>query len=183
MMRSSRDCISMQNDVIDGLDWMIKQGITDPDRVCIVGGSYGGYVALVAAYKTPERFRCAVSFAGITDISMTNTRMLNFDFGALRFGRIQRGDEARANSPLYHVDDISIPLLIVHGDVDRSVMVEQSRDFVAALIKSDKPHRYIEQANGDHHLSIQSHRLELFEAMDTFLSKHLNPDHRPASPL
>ena len=175
--------MSMQNDVIDGLDWMIKQGITDPDRVCIVGGSYGGYVALVAAYKTPERFRCAVSFAGITDISMTNTRMLNFDFGALRFGRIQRGDEARANSPLYHVDDISIPLLIVHGDVDRSVMVEQSRNFVAALIESDKPHRYIEQANGDHNLSIQSHRLELFEAMDTFLSKHLDPLHRPASPL
>ena len=114
-----------------------------------------------------------MSFAGITDISMANTRMLNFDFGALRFGRIQQGDEARANSPLYHTVEIGVPLLIVHGDVDRSVMVEQSREFVESLIESKKPHRYIEQANGDHHLSIQSHRLELFEAMDSFLNEHL----------
>jgi len=58
----------MQDDVIDGLDWMIAQGFTDPARVCFVGASYGGYVALTAAFQTPQRIRCAVSFAGVADL-------------------------------------------------------------------------------------------------------------------
>jgi dipeptidyl aminopeptidase/acylaminoacyl peptidase len=71
------------------------------------------------------------------------------------------------------VEKIGVPLLIVHGDADRSVMIEQSRTFVAALEKAGKPHRYIEQADGDHYLSSQNHRLEFFHAMDAFLRGHL----------
>ncbi len=165
--------LKMQDDVIDGLDWMIKEGISDPDRVCIVGGSYGGYVALVAAFKTPERFRCAVSFAGVTDLTELIKRMRSFRFGALSVARIQRGKSRKANSPLQQVEKIELPLLIVHGDVDRSVMIEQSRDLVAALEKAGKPYRYIEQPNGDHFLSLRSHRMGFFQAMDEFLHEHL----------
>lgn len=165
--------LKMQDDVIDGLDWMIKEGISDRDKVCIVGGSYGGYVALVAAFKTPERFRCAVSFAGVTDLPELATRWYNFLLGELSVARIQSGKSRRENSPLDQVEKIRLPLLIVHGDVDRSVMIEQSRDLVAALEKAGKPYRYIEQTNGDHFLSLQSHRIEFFRAMDEFLQKHL----------
>jgi len=165
--------LKMQDDVMDALDWMIGSGITDPERVCMVGGSYGGYVALVAAYKTPERLRCAVSFAGVTDLVDLKQHIALFDLGELSLARIQTGKSVKENSPLHQVDRIGVPLLIVHGNVDRSVMIEQSRTFVQALEKAGKPHKYIEQMDGDHFLSNQSHRLEFFEEMDSFLARYL----------
>ena len=64
--------------------------------------------------------------------------------------------------------------LLVHGDVDRRVTIEHSRELAAALKSSDKEYTYIEQTNGNHHLSLESHRIEFFEAMDKFLAKHLS---------
>jgi dipeptidyl aminopeptidase/acylaminoacyl peptidase len=109
----------------------------------------------------------------VTDLAELKKWVMYFDLGELTLERIQSGTSVNENSPIRQVDRIGVPLLIVHGDVDRSVMIEQSREFVAALKKAGKPHTYIEQKNGDHHLSIQSHRIELFEAMDEFLGKHL----------
>ena len=166
--------LKMQDDVIDGLDWMIEQGYTDPERVCVVGASYGGYVAVVSAYKSPERFKCAVSFAGVTNLDNLATRWYSSPYSRFAADRIQSGKLRDENSPLKNVDKIALPLLIVHGDVDRSVMIEQSREFVAALKKAGKEYTYIEQANGNHHLSLESHRIEFFEAMDEFLQKHLS---------
>lgn len=166
--------LKMQDDVIDGLDWMVKQGYTDPERVCLVGASYGGYVAGVSAYKTPERFNCAVSFAGVTNLDDLARRWGTHQQSGIAARRIQSGKLRDENSPLNNVDKIAIPLLIVHGDVDRRVPIEQSREFVAALEQSGKEYTYIEQANGNHHLSLQSHRIEFFEAMDVFLQKHLS---------
>jgi dipeptidyl aminopeptidase/acylaminoacyl peptidase len=165
--------MKMQDDLMDGLDWLVARGLVDAKRVCMVGGSYGGYAALVAAFKSPERFRCAVSFAGITDLSELVKRLYNFQFGELTIARVQDGPEREAYSPLQQVERIGVPLLIVHGDVDRRVMVEQSRELVAALEQAGKPHVYIEQANGDHFLSLESHRIEYLEALDAFLSDHL----------
>jgi dipeptidyl aminopeptidase/acylaminoacyl peptidase len=166
--------LKMQDDVIDGLDWMIDQGYTDPERVCLVGASYGGYVVGVSAYKTPERFKCAVSFAGVANLDDLSNRWQSNEFSRVAARRIQSGKLRDQNSPLKNVDKIALPLLIVHGDVDRSVMIEQSREFVAALEKAGKEYTYIEQANGNHHLSLESHRIEFFEVMDEFLQKHLS---------
>lgn len=171
--------LKMQDDVIDGLDWMIEQGIADPKRVCIMGEGFGGYVALVASYKTPERFRCAVSFAGMTDLAEVDSNFYNFRFGALPIASIQEGKSRAENSPLDHVDEIDLPLLVVHGDVDRSVMIEQSRTLAKALQEAGKPHRYIEQLHGDHFLSLESHRIEFLEALDKFLAQHLLADSDP----
>lgn len=162
-----------QDDVIDGLDWMIAQGYTDPQRTCLVGASYGGYVANVAAYKTPEKFRCAVSFAGVADLDAQADRWSLVFMGGTAIKRLQKGALRDANSPIKHVAEIALPLLVVHGDIDRRVMVEQSREFVAALQAAGKQVTYIEQANGNHHLSLQRHRTEFFEAMDQFLATYL----------
>jgi dipeptidyl aminopeptidase/acylaminoacyl peptidase len=165
--------LKMQDDVLDGLVWMISQGYTDPDRVCIVGASYGGYVASVAAYTTPEKFKCAVSFAGVSDLNDLAQRWRNTGMTGSASRRLQSGSSRDENSPIANVTRISIPLLLVHGDVDRRVMIEQSRRFAAALKKAGKDYIYIEQENGNHLLSLQSHRIEFFEAMDNFLRKHL----------
>jgi dipeptidyl aminopeptidase/acylaminoacyl peptidase len=166
--------LAMQDDVIAGLDWMIAEGYADPDKVCIAGGGYGGYVALVAAFKTPEKFRCAVSFAGVTDLAKLEHRRRTMVFGRLATPRIPSGELRAANSPLAQVGKIGIPILLVHGDLDRNVMLEHASEFAEALEKNGKAYRYIEQAGGDHHLSRQSHRTEFFEAMDEFLAAHLS---------
>jgi len=168
--------LKMQDDLIDGLDWMIEQGYSNADEVCIVGGSYGGYAALVAAYKSPERFKCAVSFAGVAELDELAFRWFQYEMGGRAVQRMQSGQSRDDNSPLLNVDKIEVPLLLVHGDVDRQVMIEQSQDFVKALEKAGKDYIYIEQENGNHHLSLESHRIEFFEAMDEFLTKHLGGD-------
>jgi dipeptidyl aminopeptidase/acylaminoacyl peptidase len=167
--------LTTQDDVIDGLDWMIAQGYTDPQRTCIVGASYGGYVANVAAYKTPERFRCAVSFAGVANLDELADRWSLLYMGGSAIERLQKGPQRDANSPIKHIEKITLPMLVVHGDIDRRVMVEQSREFVTALQGAGKQVTYIEQVNGNHHLSLQGHRTEFFEAMDKFLATYLQP--------
>ena len=165
--------LRMQDDVMDGLAWLIAEGVADPDRVCVVGGSYGGYVALVAAFKASARIRCAVSFAGVTDLGQLKELWRNFNLGELSMERIQDGAAMRENSPLQQVQRIDVPLLIVHGELDRSVMIEQSAGLVEALEKHGKTYRYIYQPGGDHFLSRYSHRLEFLEALDEFLAEHL----------
>lgn len=165
--------LAMQDDLVDGLDWLVARGIADADRVCFVGGSYGGYAALVAAFKTPQRIRCAVSFAGVTDLQDLTDRWRLFDLGSLSIARVQEGGARQESSPLQQADRIGVPVLIVHGDVDRSVMIDQSRALVEALEAAGKPFRYVEQANGDHYLSIQSQRVEFLDALQAFLAEHL----------
>jgi dipeptidyl aminopeptidase/acylaminoacyl peptidase len=165
--------LKMQDDVMDGLDWMIAEKYTDPARVCIVGASYGGYVASVAAFKTPRRFRCAVSFAGVSSLDDLVSQWQNLRFSEQSIQRVQTGSTRDANSPLVQVEQVAVPLLIVHGDLDRRVFVEQSRDFADKLKQAGKSFTYIEQADGNHHLSLQHHRTEFFLAMDKFLQSHL----------
>ena len=168
--------LQMQDDVIDGLKWMVDSGFSDPDRVCIAGGSYGGYVSLVAAYKTPQLFKCAVSFAGVANLEDLVQRTHRYQFGRLTSARIQKGAAMAANSPVNFADKIAIPLLIVHGDVDTTVVVDQSKELVSALETAGKPHIYIEQSNGDHHFSLQSHRMEYLQALESFLAKHIGAE-------
>ena len=165
--------LSMQDDLDDGLAWLIKEGYTDPKRVCMVGGSYGGYAALVAAFKGNGRYRCSVAFAGVSDLEGQVQRFRSFGNTTDAIRRIQRGPARAANSPLRQVAKIDLPLLLVHGDVDRSVMIEQSRRLVAELTAAKKTFTYIEQANGDHFLSLQKHRTDFLQAMQKFLAEHL----------
>jgi dipeptidyl aminopeptidase/acylaminoacyl peptidase len=102
-------------------------------------------------------------------------KLYMYQFGKFTRARIARGDALDANSPIEHVDEFGIPLLIVHGDQDRSVFIEQSANLVAALEKAGKPYQYIFQPGGDHYLSRASQRLQFFEAMDAFLRKYLGP--------
>lgn len=172
--------LDMQDDLTDAAQYAIEQGIADPERVCIVGGSYGGYAALMGIVKTPELFRCAVSFAGVSDLRalLTDRRQfLGYELGAER----QLGawwsdrDRLKATSPVNHADKIRTPLLIVHGAEDRTVPVEQSRAMVDALKDAGFTRlRYVELPDGDHYLSRQDDRLRFFREMERFLATHLD---------
>lgn len=166
--------LEMQDDLTDATHWLIKQGIADPERICIVGASYGGYAAMMAAVKTPELFACGVSFAGVSNLRtlVTDARK----FVGVKLVKNQIGDDSsdlKARSPYYHAKKIKMPMLIVHGEEDRVVDVKQSRMFVDELEDYDKSFEYIQLESGDHYLSIQRNRHTFFEAMDRFLKTHL----------
>ncbi|HSG92048.1 MAG TPA: S9 family peptidase [Pseudomonadales bacterium] len=165
--------LAMQDDLMDGLDWLIAEGITDPERVCIVGASYGGYAALVASFRAPERFRCAVAFAGVADLDVLDNHWRAYGLGDRAAARIQNGPARDRVSPVRHARDIRVPLLIVHGGNDRMVHPEQAEALVAALDAAGRPYRYIAQPGGDHHLSSEADRLQFLAAMDSFLAEHL----------
>jgi len=172
--------LEMQDDLTDAAQYAIDQGIADPERICIVGGSYGGYAALMGVVKTPQLFRCAVSFAGVSDLRALlkeKRRFLGYELGSER----QLGawwsdrDRLKATSPVNHADKIRTPLLIVHGAEDRTVSVEQSRAMVDALKDAGFTRmQYVELPDGDHHLSRQDDRLTFFRAMERFLAAYLD---------
>lgn len=128
--------------------------------------------------KTPELFRCAVSFAGVSDLQDLVRHQGYFIEGSAdveaQIGRAWGDRERlRATSPLRQVERIRVPVLLAHGTSDTVMPVSQSRDMARALQRADKPHQYLEFEGGDHHLSRQSHRLAFFHAMTAFLAQQL----------
>lgn len=164
----------MQDDLTDAARWLISENIADPNRICIVGASYGGYAASMAAVKTPSLFKCAVSFAGVSDlrdIVFKSRYYTNKKFVENQIGK--NIDDLKMRSPFYHAKKVNVPILLLHGDNDSVVNVKQSRKFSQKLESLGKKVKYIELKNGDHHLSIQHNRHQAFRAMGSFLKQHL----------
>jgi len=165
--------LKMQRDLLDGLRWLVQEGIADEQQACVVGASYGGYSAMVFAYKYADEIRCAVSVAGVTDLVAMVRRLYGFDLVQRNRERIQDGDELHANSPLHQVQQIGVPVLLVHGDRDSVVRVRQSRNMARALDRAGKSYRYVEQGGGDHGLSTHGQRAEFLDELERFLTQHL----------
>jgi dipeptidyl aminopeptidase/acylaminoacyl peptidase len=179
----------MQDDVDDGVKWLVDSGRVDPGRVCMLGWSYGGYAAQVAAFRNPETYRCAVSIAGISDLGAMIAYDRRFMFGSsFRKWRAKiQGDspvrELKSVSSLTQVRNIAIPLLVVHGTDDDNVPVSQSDKLTKALKNAGKPFDYIRIKDGDHSLQDEKQRAELLQGLDKFLAAH-NPTDvlRPSAP-
>jgi acetyl esterase/lipase len=167
--------LAMQDDLNDALAELGRLGIADPKRAAIVGGSYGGYAALRAAQRDGGLYRCAVSFAGVSDLPA----LLRYDSqflysGGSRDWMKKQAPDLRAVSPINFPDQFTIPVLLVHGKKDQRVPVGQSREMAEKLGKAGKKVRYIEQPLGDHHLSRQEDRVAFLQALEGFLKEH-NP--------
>jgi dipeptidyl aminopeptidase/acylaminoacyl peptidase len=174
----------MQHDVSDGVAALVSAGIADAERVCIVGGSYGGYAALAGAAFTPELYRCAVAIAGVSDLrkmlQSTENRGGTFS-SALSYWRLAMGvDESpesterlRAASPIENVANVRAPVLLIHGLDDTVVPIIQSRDMESALRAAGKTVEFVELEGEDHWLSGARTRLATLQALDAFLAKHL----------
>ena len=167
--------LKMQDDLLDAINHAAKQGIVDPKRVCIVGASYGGYAAMRGAQRDAAHYKCAISYAGVSDLSAMKRYDTQFLLG--KFGKSYWNKQVKdftAVSPRFQAAGFGVPILIAHGVEDKRVPVKQSRWMVDALKKAGKPHQYIEQKEGDHHFSRAEDRLEFLKATKAFLDKH-NP--------
>lgn len=166
--------MEMQDDLEDAVTYLVKEKIADPKNVCIVGASYGGYAALMGATKTPDLFKCAISFAGMSDliIMRDNFRWFaNKNTARKQFGEDK--DQLKQTSPARMAEKVKIPILLIHGDDDVVVPVKQSRIMAEALKDEGKQYEYIELEEGTHNLDYLPHRQQTFEAMEKFLQKHL----------
>jgi dipeptidyl aminopeptidase/acylaminoacyl peptidase len=167
--------LAMQDDLQDATHWLIKQGLVDAKKVCIAGASYGGYAALMAAVKHSDTFKCAASFAGVTDLEQI-IRDANA-FSNKKVVRKQIGtdsDQLEATSPVNFANKINVPILLIHGTDDQIVPVKHSQVMAAALAQQNKQVDYIEIEEANHHLSNQGHRIKTLEAMADFFAKHLH---------
>ncbi len=163
---------AMQDDITDGANWLIEQGYADPDRIAIVGASYGGYAALMGAAKTPDLYQCAVSFAGVSDLPALLRYAEGFIDGRFynrHIGQLWRDSSTlRDVSPTRLADDVKVPVLLVHGEDDQVVPIDQSRRMARALPRN--LHELVILEGGDHYLSNGANRLQFFQEMDAFLS-------------
>ena len=173
---------AMQNDVTDAVKWLIAQGIADPKRVGIFGGSYGGYATLAGVTYTPDLYACGVPYVGpsnlVTLIESFPEYWKPFLEGSFyrRVGNPSVESERQdllARSPLLRCDEIKAPLLVVHGANDPRVKQRESDQIVVALRQKGKAVEYLVAPDEGHGFRAPGNRLALAAAMEKFLAKHL----------
>ena len=172
----------MHDDLIDGVRWAVDQGYADPDRVAIMGGSYGGYAALVGVTFTPDVFAAAVDVVGISDLAnfMRNQPevfkpQLVYNWYLYVGDPSDPGQEAemRARSPISRVDQVRTPLMVVQGANDARVVRAESDNMVEAIRARGVPVTYTVMRDEGHTFENPDNAIALYEAVERFLAEHL----------
>lgn len=170
---------AMQDDLTDGVQWLIDTGIADPKRVVIYGASYGGYAALAGIAFTPRFYVCAVDYVGVSNLfTFLNTIPPYWkpylDMLYEMVGQPEQ-DEAllKAGSPVFHIDRIEAPLFVVQGANDPRVNIDESDQIVRSLRQRGIDVPYLVKYNEGHGFSNEENRFEFYEAMLGFLAKHI----------
>jgi acetyl esterase/lipase len=177
----------MQDDLTDATRWAIEQGIADPDRICIYGGSYGGYATLMGVVKEPDLYACGVGYVGVYDLTWFREGD-GSDFSR-NFGRESREnferfmssavgptpESLRPVSPVHHVEKIKAELFIVHGEDDVRVPVGHSYRLRDALNRIGKDFEWMIKEKEGHGFYQVPNRVDLYESMLAFFNKHIGP--------
>lgn len=169
----------MQDDLTDATHWAVAQGYADPQRLCIYGGSYGGYAALMGVIREPDLYKCAVGYVGVYDLSLMFEKAdyLRYDRKAmLEVMELYNGtdpEDWKARSPAFHVDRIKAALLIVTGKKDQRVPFEHHKRLIAALDKAGKPYATLVKAKEGHGFYNEDNRVELYDRLLAFFDQHI----------
>ena len=152
----------IQEDINDGTRALIKDGFADPGRICVAGWSHGGYVAFTASYRDTDLYKCSLAGAGVSDLramqawvrkEQGGTQSISYKYWSGAIGDTN-ADAAKLNrySANQNAEKVGMPLLIVHGELDVTVPIEQSEMMVASMKKAGKPYEFIELKGMDHYL-------------------------------
>jgi dipeptidyl aminopeptidase/acylaminoacyl peptidase len=167
---------AMQTDLDDGADWLISEGYADKGRICMVGGSYGGYAALAATTIKGFAYRCAVAFAPVADLTLWLTAASTSKAELKSLQRRTVGGTKKKLlkkvSPAFLARKATMPLLIAHGTSDIRVSPEHSRRMVKAMQKAKKPFQQLWFDGGSHFLMQAKHRQIYFTELAKFLAQH-----------
>jgi len=169
----------MQDDITDGVHWLINEGIADKHRIAIYGGSYGGYAVLAGLTFTPDLYACGVDFCGVSNLftfmqSIPPYWKPMLDMMYEMVGNPETDKELlMARSPVFHVGNIKAPLLVAQGAKDPRVKIDESNQIVEALRARSIEVDYIVKENEGHGFRNEENRIEFYERMEKFLAKHL----------
>ena len=170
---------TMQDDITDGVNWLIEKGIADPSKIAIYGGSYGGYATLQGIVKDPDLYACAVDYVGVSNLfSFLQTippywkPMLDMMYEMV--GNPEKDAQMlRENSPALNAERIKTPLLVVQGANDPRVNINESNQMVDALRKRGVHVDYMVKDNEGHGFHNEENRFDFYRAMEKFLGKYL----------
>lgn len=172
---------NLQNDITDGVKWLIEEGTVDEDRIAIYGFSFGGYSALNQIVYNPELYQCAASYSGFINLF---TYLKGFPayykpyqqmLGEMIGDPEQDADELKYASPIFQIEKFQKPLLIAQGVKDPRVNVNETNQFVKELKKRNVNVNYILKENESHYFREPKNRLEFYKNLEAFLDKNLNP--------
>ena len=170
---------AMQNDVTDGAKWLTNEGIADKNRIAIYGGSYGGYATLAGLCYTPDLYACGVDYVGVSNLFSFMKTIPPYWKPYLEMMYEMVGDvEAdsamlTAYSPALNADKIKAPLFVAQGAKDPRVNIDESDQIVNALKARGVSVEYLVKENEGHGFHNEENRFEFYEAMSSFLEKHI----------
>jgi dipeptidyl aminopeptidase/acylaminoacyl peptidase len=170
---------TMQNDITDGVRWLTEQGIADPKRIAIYGGSYGGYATLAGVTFTPDLYACAIDYVGVSNLFTFMKTIPPYWKPYLDMLREMVGDEEKDRallesvSPVFHADKIRVPMLVAQGAKDPRVNINESNQIVDALKKKGLEVVYLVKENEGHGFHNEENRFEFYGVIERFLTRHL----------
>ena len=171
--------LAMQDDITDGVNWLIKEGIADPKRIAIYGASYGGYATRMGVTKTPDLYAAAVDYVGVSNMFTFMKSIPPYWKPFLEMMTEMVGDAEKdkaqltTTSPALNAERIKTPLFIAQGAKDPRVVKAESDQMVEALKKRGVAVEYMVKDNEGHGFRLQENQFEFYEAMEKFLGKHL----------
>jgi len=175
---------TMQDDITDGVNYLIDQGVADPDRIAIFGGSYGGYATMAGLTFTPDLYAAGINFVGVVDLELLQE---DSNRNSRRFGgfydelRLEWGDPDDPEdmeyiietSPLRQAHKIKSPVLIIHGAQDNNVRLVHARKLADKLDSLGKEYEWYVEPYEGHGFSGEQSTLNMFGKVEEFLAKHL----------
>jgi len=170
---------AMQHDLTDSVKWAVEQGIADPKKVCILGGSYGGYAVLAGLAFTPDLYACGVDIVGPSHIKTLFESIPPYwapmkKEMVLRVGDVEQDPALnRRISPFFHAERIEAPLMVLQGANDPRVKIAESDQIVSAMRERDLPVTYIVFPDEGHGFARPENRLDANARIERFLAEHL----------
>ena len=176
----------MQDDLVDAVNWVVEQGVADPDRIAIMGGSYGGYATLAGMTRDPELFACGVDIVGPSHIgTLLETIPAYWEpikvMFETRVGSLEEPEWLDSISPLTHVENISKPLLIGQGANDPRVKLSESDQIVEAMDRNGIPVTYVVFPDEGHGFARPENMTAFTAISEAFLARHLGGAMEPLS--
>jgi len=172
---------AMQDDLADAVAWAVKENLSDPARVCLFGASYGGYAALMAPIRHPGLFRCAASYAGVTDPGLLyssnwgdmTAQSKRYSLPVLVGDPVTDASLLDAASPLKRVSELKVPVLLAYGSADRRVPREHAERFEAAAKRAGVSVETKMYFNEGHGFYVKGNHADFLRKLEDFLGRHM----------